>query len=192
MDSGVVYSLMIRLLALLSLLLILLSACGSDETSSEDPAESPTTTSLPDDGGPVETVPELEPDQVVFVWTETGGCAMAGPNCARYEVAADGTVQTFRGDESEASTTGVVDTVAVSDWLSAVAATDLAELVGRLGPGEMTAAFDGVDFVLEAPHTQLVFSSVEVEFDLGEPLFRAAFSMAHQAAEVAPLEFAQR
>ncbi len=142
---------------------------------------------LPADEPPIESEP-LPGDSVVMIWTETGGCAMAGPNCARYEVLADGSVTTYRDGEPDPVATGTVDPAIVSGWVDIVEGTDTAALVDRLGPGEMTAAFDGVDYQLDAPFVGFTLSSVDKEFDESEPFFAAAWELARAAAEAAPLE----
>ncbi len=193
-----------RLIVLLVLLTIVAAACGSSistDAGSGDQTE-PTTVTSP--GGPDDPdapegdgdeggeVPELAADEIVFVWSENGGCMQGGPNCARYEILADGTVNTYRVGEDEVATSGSIDGSVVNDWLTAVALTDIDALRGRLGPGEMTAAFDGVDFVLEAPYAGLLLDSVDVEFAAGEPLFEVANDMARAAVEAAPLEMEMR
>ncbi len=210
-EVGIVYVIMKRIIALLVLLLLVAASCGSSTSAgvgSQDQTE-PTTVDLPggpddpdapegdDDGaqgdpGDASDVPELADDEVVFVWAENGGCAQAGPNCARYEVLADGTVNTYRQGEDEVAATGSIDQDLVNDWLLTVGTTDVDALRGRLGPGEMTAAFDGVDFLLEAPYAALSLDSIDVEFAAGEPLFEAANSMAKAAVEAAPLEMKMR
>ena len=203
-----------RLIALLVLLTIAAATCGSStstDAGSDDQTEG-TTVTLPggpadpdapeeeSDGGDgqinepgvVPDLPDLAADEVVFVWSENGGCMQGGPNCARYEILADGTVNTYRMGEDEVSTTGSIDGSVVTDWLIAVASTDVDALRGRLGPGEMTAAFDGVDYVLEAPYAELLLDSVDVEFATGEPLFEAANGMAKAAFAAAPLEMEMR
>ena len=161
------------------------AACGSDTAPSSAAAP--------------ETVPpdQLAGDSVVFVWTETGGCAMGGPNCARYEVAVDGTVETFRlgsVDESAALpvATGQVDPELVATWRNALRAEDIDALRERVGEGELTAAFDGVDVVAADPVTGVELSSVATAFDPAEPVFAAATALAEAAAAVAPLEIQMR
>lgn len=151
--------------------------------------EEPASTDAPD--SPADVVAD---DTVVFVWTETGGCAQGGPNCARYEVGADGTVSTFRegADAAEPEVTGQVDVDLVAAWRAAVASEDIDALRARVGEGEMTAAFDGVDFLLQDPDSGLELSSVDTAFTLGEPFFEAALDLATAASNAAPLEFEMR
>jgi len=139
---------------------------------------------------PAISEPAPDGDQVVLVWTETGGCAQAGPNCATYQVTTDGTVTTLRSSVAglEEAASGTIPAATVIEWIEIVSGTDLGELEARLGPGEMTAAFDGVDFVLEAPGVGYTISSVEFEFAANEPFFQAARAVVQAAAEAAPLE----
>ncbi len=164
---------------------LVLSACGSG-----DGTAGPGTT-IPTDDTLVESE-ALADDAVVLVWTETGGCAMAGPNCGRYEVLADGSVTAYREGETEPAASGTVDPSIVAEWVEMVEATDTSALVDRLGPGELTAAFDGVDYFLDAPFAGFTLSSVDKEFDEDEPFFVAAADLARAAAEAAPIELMSR
>ncbi len=184
-----------KLLSLLLLTLVVLaSACGGgDDDSASSDTDSVESTNLDTTNPPTTVAPvaseTIEPGDIVFVWTETGGCAMAGPNCARYEITADGSVTTYReGGEAAPAATGNIDAATVQAWIDTASATDVEAMVGRLGPGEMTAAFDGVDYTLASPVDDLDLSSVDVEFDQNEPLFAAAVTLARAAAEAAPLE----
>lgn len=168
------------ILLILAVFTLFLSACGSSNEQTTTEPE----TSAPETGGDEEVI--------AFVWSETGGCAMAGPNCARYEVTSLGAVSTYREGEDVAEVTGTIDAARVGQWMSIVDETDIDQLVAGLGPGEMTAAFDGVDFVLEAPYAELRLSSVDVGFDSGEALFQDAEQLALLAAKAAPLELKQR
>lgn len=142
------------------------------------------------------------PDEVVFIWSESGGCFMVGPNCARYEVRQDGSVWTYRQSPASAApsvdiiegpvATGTVDRYLVSVWNQAVATTDLDALRDRVGPGELTAAFDGIDHEVSAPEAGWRLSSVEVRFADGEELFDAARALAQAAADAAPLPLQSR
>ena len=56
----------------------------------------------------------------------------------------------------------------------------------------MTAAFDGIDAMLEAPHAGIILSSIEIEFSRGEDFFVAADALATAASDAAPLAFEAR
>ena len=143
-------------------------------------------------------LPAVSDDQPVFEWTETGGCMQGGPNCARYVVTADGTVLTYRQTfpvEDRAvdpEVTGTVDAETLAAWMNVVAETDVDALVERAGPGEMTAAFDGIDFVVSAPHAGSTLSSVDIEFSPSEEYFDSAIALAAAARSAAPLEIEMR
>ncbi len=190
-------------LALLSAVSMIATGCGSDSGSTADPTGTPTDDSLPavvsePDSTDVPADPatdELAGDRVVFVWTETGGCAMAGPNCARYAVTVDGTVNTTRDGvdvSTEPEVVGEVDPALVQTWRDVLAEADLDALRERVGEGELTAAFDGVDYVVGHPVTEVELSSVETAFDRSEPVFAAAFALAEAAAAAAPLTIQMR
>ena len=116
----------------------------------------------------------------------------AGPNCARYEISADGTVQTFREGTAAVVASGSIPVDNVAAWLDAVQSTDFEALVARLGPGEMTAAFDGVDYAMELPGQSVTLSSVDVEFDVTEAFFARTQDLVTEAAQAAPLQLESR
>ena len=192
----------LTVLALLPAVALIATGCGQSESTSE-PGDSLPDASIPavvtepaSPDTPVDpATDDLAGDQVVFVWTETGGCAMGGPNCARYEVTVDGTVSTTRAGADvlpEPEAIGQVDLALVQAWRDALAGEDLDALRERAGEGEMTAAFDGVDFVVANPVSGVELSSVATNFDETEPVFATAFALAHAAAAAAPLEIEMR
>ncbi len=170
------------------LLVLLAAACGSDSSSGDDSSSGSAGES------PETSAGSLEPGDLVFVWEENGGCFQGGPNCSRFEVSADGTVNTYRTGEdgAPAEVTGTVPIEIVEAWTAAVDATDIEALTGRLGPGEMTAAFDGIDYELRVPYAAIELSSVEYEFDESEPFFAAAVDLARAAYDAAPLPIEMR
>lgn len=129
----------------------------------------------------------LADDALVLAWTETGGCGMIRPDCPRHDVLADGTVHTFRVGEPERVSTGRIDPFLVETWIEVARGTDVMALLERLGPGEETAPFDGVDYRLDAPLVGLTLSSAEKAFDPEEPFFAAALDVVRAAQEAAPL-----
>lgn len=205
-----------HVLAPVVMIALVSAACGSTQTSASEAGSTTTaapTTEASDVGEAVETVDPEEPateelddsedasptdvavvaaDDPVLVWTETGGCIQAGPNCARYVVTGDGTVNTYRGDSEEVAASGTVSEAALADWLAVTAETDVGALVDRAGPGEMRSAFDGIDFILEAPHTDTSLSSVDLEFSPSEDYFAAATALVSSAADAAPLDIELR
>lgn len=173
--------------------LMFFSACTSESISID--AVEPTAVDEPKEPSDKAQQANYKPEDVILVWSDTGGCAMAGPNCARYEITANGEVQTFRGTDQEVANTGAVEVLEVQGWLEVVDGTDFAELQKRLGPGEMTAAFDGVDSMLKLPAVgprasaePVELSSVEVEFDRNEPFFAETSNLISSAVKAAPLE----
>ncbi len=172
-------------------LVLLTVGCGSASSETAATDDPPTTT-----GEEASTDPgsSPDPDAIVFIWEENGGCLQGGPNCARYEVTADGGVSTFRAgdDDTGPVATGSVSSDDVAAWIDMAGSTDIDDLTGRVGPGELTAAFDGVDYQLSAPFANVELSSVDVEFDEGEPFFAAATSLARAAGEAAPLPIEMR
>ena len=171
----------------------LVAACGNDDSADGSRATLPA--SLPDVSVPAVSDPptgELAGDEVVFIWSETGGCAMGGPNCARYEVRVDGATETFREGSDEVAASGSVDSTLVVAWLDALLSEDIDALRDRVGEGELTAAFDGVDFTVADPISGIELSSVATAFDQSEPVFAAAFDLAAAAAAAAPLEIETR
>lgn len=186
-----------RSLVAILTLAFLVAACGGNQTTTEaaeglQTDRTPVTPTGTDDEPSDPEDDAMAPDEVVFIWAESGGCAMAGPNCARYEVTAGGDVSTYREGENEVAATGTVDQARVAEWIELAGDTDMEELVARLGPGEMRAAFDGIDIELSAPPAGLKLSSTRVDFADSEPLFVNAAGLAALAAKAAPLEIASR
>jgi hypothetical protein len=173
------------LLITLTSLVLVATACGSEAVVQTEGSSTTmpalTTTSVAVDGAST-------PAEVILTWTETGGCAMAGPNCARYEISSNGAVTTYREGATEIAASGRVDPSLVRSWQDVVNATDFDALTARLGPGEMTAAFDGIDFEVVVLTNSVTLSSVDVEFDQSEVFFSATQQLVAVAAEAAPLE----
>lgn len=169
------------------------AACGENIDIDSFPVDEPAETVPADTIEPVSDA--VADDAVVFVWSETGGCAMAGPNCARYEVTADGTVGTSRQTADgygEVEVAGTVDVALVEAWLAAVADIDMDQLQERVGAGEMTAAFDGTDVVVEAPTVDVQLSSIDTNFSPSEDVFASGRALAAAAFAAAPLELEMR
>lgn len=182
-------------LAVLPAAILLVTGCGGSDPESSG--------SLPDVSTPAVSEPlasdapadELAGDRVVFVWSETGGCAQGGPNCARYEVTVDGTVATYREgatDDGGPAAVGSVDPALAQAWRDPFDGVDLDALRERVGEGELTAAFDGVDYTVSNPVVGVELSSVETAFDESEPVFATAVALAAAARTAAPLEFQMR
>ncbi len=147
------------LLALLTLPLLALAACGDDDTSSG--ASTPAT---------------ADPARVVLVYASTGGCDQMGPNCPTYTVHADGSVEVIRTGHPELDgVTGTVPAGLVSAWLDAIKDVDLDALRSRLQPGSCQACLDGVDTTITVSGAggNGIFDSTVVAFDETEPFFHA-------------------
>lgn len=130
---------------------------------------------------------DLARDELVFVWTEIGGCGVVRPDCPRYEVQADGTVRTYREGSTEVAASGTIDALTIEAWIEVSRGTDVAALLRRLGPNEEATPYDGVDYRLDAPLAGLTLSSAEKAFDVDEPFFAAALAVVRAAEEAAPL-----
>lgn len=169
---------MIRLLAILALLL---SACGGAA------AESSTTTAPP---------PHPDADSVVLAAELTGGCAMMGPNCERFVVYGDGTVELYRAGESAAQPddVGTIGPVLVTTLHNTVLATDLEALRKRLPPGECQGCVDGIDtlatFTVDGDGT--TFSSIETELTPTEPVFNAMWAVIDAARDATDMPLLHR
>lgn len=154
---------------LLAAVALTLAACGGGGDGA-----STTTTTIP----AVTTTTTVAPAEPLLQADLIGGCFMMGPNCARYVVSSDGTVEAYRlgEDVPELLWTSSIDPSLVDDLEEAVADTDLEAMRGRLGPGTCHACVDGIDTVLTF-HTadgEIVFDSAQVEFDTTEPVFVTA------------------
>jgi hypothetical protein len=149
--------------------------------------------------GSTEPAPAPQPnaDGPVLIYEATGGCQMMGPNCPRFEVYADGTVEIFRAGENEpAEATGSVDAAAVAAFFAVadVEAADFDTFVGGLGEGTCQACLDGVDIQLDVKlngASESLNSSV-VSFDPGEPFFAALDTLMAKVFTVGELAVEQR
>jgi len=143
-----------------------------------------------------EPVAGPEPAEIVAIFDSTGGCAMAGPNCTRLIVMGDGTVEVQRllpGGEDLVDTASI-DSELVAQLHSIVAVTDLEALLGRLPEGHCQGCFDGIDttMTLNGADGPVVFNSVDVELDVSEPVFGAAWAVHEAARAVVEVPFVAR
>jgi hypothetical protein len=166
---------------------LLVSACGDDSDSASSTVEStPTTapaTTAQADGDPV------------LVYEATGGCQMMGPNCPKFVVYPDGTVEIYRaGEQGPAEVTGTIDSAALEAFLAVAEAEDFDALIERLPPGTCQACVDGVDILLDVKlngKTESLNSTV-IAFDEGEPFFAALTTLINQVSAVGELPIEQR
>jgi len=138
-----------------------------------------------------------EPDagDVILIAELTGGCAMMGPNCERFVVFGDGTVEAYRSGEiaSQPVDVGSIDPTLVATLHSAIGTTDLEALRKRLLPGECRGCFDATDTLatFTVGGVDVSFSSIETELAVTEPVFAAmwiAIDAAQDATDVPSIE----
>ncbi|RPI22582.1 MAG: hypothetical protein EHM57_05095 [Actinobacteria bacterium] len=161
-----------------------LAACGAgDASGSADPTAPVTTTTA------APPQPLLQADLI-------GGCFMMGPNCVRYVIYDDASVEAHRlGNEApELLWVAAIDESLVADLDAALAGADLEELRSRLGPGTCNACVDGIDTVLTITRdgAETVFDSAQVEFETSEPVFAAADRAVQAAAATGEVVIIQR
>ncbi len=161
-------------------LAMLVVACSPD---SDAPATE-TTTSLAESTTSTTQAPPPQP-VLVFTVETSGGCLMAGPNCAAYRFFSDGSVELLRLDVETRipEATGSIDPSLVAAVSDALAEVDLADLHASLPPGECRGCYDGIDttFIYEVPGQPNTFASVEVELTDSVPLFAATWSALAEA-----------
>lgn len=176
--------------AIAALLTLTLVACGDNTESGSTPtATDPAPTT---DGG---TKPEPVSGEPVVVFEGVGGCQMMGPNCVKYFIYADGSVELYRGGENApAEITGKIDKAKVDEFLAAVAAEDIDALIKRLPAGECLACLDGIDQIVDVMIDGKYerFESTVVKFVPEEPFFAALESLIAEAGTVGVLEVRQR
>ena len=169
----------IRLVLLLAVLMTVAACGGSVETST-------TTTRAP------ATVP---PDVAVLSADLVGGCFMMGPNCVRYVVYGDGTVEAYRlaGLGAQLEGTAGMDPDLVAELWNEIARTDMEALRTRLGPGQCYACVDGIDtkLTLTVGDQSFFFDSAEVEFDRTEPVFALVDTIIGQASSLLDIPVVQ-
>jgi hypothetical protein len=156
------------------------AACGGSTTS--------TTTSTT-------ASPTVPPDAAVLRADLVGGCFMMGPNCVRYVVYGDGTVEAFRlvGQGAQLEGTAGIDPDIVAELWNEMGRTDMEALQARLGPGECFACVDGIDtkLTLTVGAESWFFDSAEVEFDRREPLFALVDAIISQASSILDIPVVQ-
>lgn len=159
---------------------LLVASCST----SSDPAVDETTTSAPDS---TTTTTEVTPPEPVLVFSveTSGGCMMAGPNCASYRFFSDGTVELLRLDVETRipEGTGTIDAALVTAVADELVQVDLEDLYASLPPGECRGCYDGIDtaFIYEVPGQPNTFASVDVELVETVPLFAATWAALEEA-----------
>ena len=170
---------MIRLIPILA---VLFTACTTAATVSA-------TTTVPLPPGP-------SSDSVVLVAELTGGCAMMGPNCERFVVLGDGTVEAYRAGENTAQPVdvGSIDPELVATLHNTVDTTDLEALRKRLPLGECQGCFDGIDTLatFTVDGSDIAFSSIETELTPTEPVFAAMWAVIDAAQDATDVPMVER
>jgi len=118
-----------------------------------------------------------------------------GPNCPKFVVYADGTVEIYRAGEQEpAEVTGSIDPSALAAFFDVAEAEDFDALIERLPPGTCQACVDGVDIVLDVKLNgeNESLNSTVVAFDESEPFFAALNTLIEQVGAVGELPIEQR
>jgi hypothetical protein len=138
--------------------------------------------------------PTAEPLYYPVTVDHTGGCVMMGPNCVRYVIQLDGTVEVYRRGRAEPELVGAttVDGALIAELSTAMVEVDFAALRSRLGPGHCEGCRDGIDITITftVDGAEVAFDSLEEELDPAEPIFSAigdVVAAADGAVEV-PLE----
>lgn len=120
---------------------------------------------------------------------------MMGPNCPKFVVYDDGTVEIYRGGEDgPAEVTGSIDPAALQAFFTVAEAEDFDALLERLPPGTCQACLDGVDIQLDVKLNgeNESLNSTVVAFDEGEPFFAALTTLIEEVASVGELPIEQR
>jgi hypothetical protein len=143
-------------------------------------------------------VDALSPDRAYFSAETAGGCAQMGPNCVRYVVYGDGTVEAFRVgvDDAEPVATGSVDPELVSELDREARSVDQDALLAGLPPGECRGCYDGIDttmwFFTSPRGSDPAFSSVAVDLDQNEPLLDLGWELLAAAQAVVEIPIVSR
>jgi hypothetical protein len=163
--------------AVATILAIMLAACGGGAVGAD--TGEPTTAST---AAPTTTAVAVEP---LLQADLIGGCFMMGPNCSRYVIYTDASIEVYRlgNDVPELLWEATIDESLVADLTEALRSTDLEAMRSHLGPGTCNGCVDGIDTVLTFTHdgAASVFDSTQVELDATEPVFITA-ALAIQAA----------
>ena len=170
-----------RIVIAIGILAATLVGCGGTPTReiATSTTASPTTSTTA-------TTPanEVTP-RLVFTIELSGGCIMAGPNCAQYRFWSDGTIELFRVgiDRTTPEGTAMIDPSLVSDVADHVMAIDLDRLRASLREGECRGCYDGIDttFTYVVSDGSPSFASVDVELHDSVPLFAATWAALEEA-----------
>ena len=166
----------------------LAAACGNNGSSESEGSATTIISETPDFENvdpPETTLPPEKPEPTVLVVQEYGGCEMAGPNCLRYEILSDNTVNIYRmpydGQEE------AVASFEASDSLMEAASpeVDFIALKETLGEGECKGCSDGIDYTVDFINSTSAnfFDSQEVAFD-DSPIFDVLDLLIEEASVV--------
>ena len=149
-------------------------------------------------GESAETVPVSDQPasrRPVLVYDTTGGCLVLGPNCPRYVVYDDGTVELFRsGEPGPPVEQASIPATSVTAWLDQVSQIDVDALIARLPPGSCQSCVDGIDVILQVQRASgpVTFDSTVVAFDPAEPFFADLEALMAQVRAAAELQMVGR
>ncbi len=121
---------------------------------------------------------------------------MMGPNCERFVIYGDGTVEAHRAGENAALPVdvGSIDPDLVTTLHNTVLATDLEALRKRLPPGECQGCYDGTDtlatFAIDG--TEVTFSSIDTELTRTEPVFATMWDVIDAAQDATDVPLLER
>ena len=165
------------------LLFLCLLACSNAETGTQALSESPPEPIL-------QLNSQEQSVQKVFIISSNGGCIRMGPNCPRYMLMGDGSFTVYRGDATEISASGKIESSLVESWVTLVNKTNFAELRSRLDKGECKACYDGVDitYTIFKGEKSIVLNSQENDFSQKEVFFTLSDEIHRAMQDAAPLE----
>ena len=140
---------------------------------------------------------QLDKDNMVFSISQTGGCMMAGPNCAEYQLnVATGEFNLLRvQNNSVVEGKGKIEQALLDAWFDELNKMDVPVFVDSLGEGECRACYDGVDIdynVVDNDFSVLALSSRDKAFDKSKTFFALSDSIYQQMHEQIRLEMKMR
>jgi len=140
----------------------------------------------------------FEKQGMIFSISQTGGCMMAGPNCAEYRLnIADGSFELLRIEEdSVIEKKGKLDVELVDAWfLELNKIENIEDFAQQLGEGECRACFDGIDLsynVVNDRFSILSLSSQEKNFDKALPFFSLSDQLYREMGQHVQLDMKMR
>ncbi len=125
---------------------------------------------------------------------ESGGCMMAGPNCAEYNLYRNGSFNVKRTETDELAGSGLLDRAQLDSLIAMAEEAGFQDFIDSLGSGECLSCFDGTDVVyhLIVNGEKLELDSTKTGFDYEHPFFEQSAEMRLEMRQAVNFEILHR